>query len=148
MLPESLVTDVIAHALRGGASFAKLYVERGKRRALRVLDSAVKEATSGLEYGAGVRLFYGTEVAYAYTNDLTPAALLEVTDTLVRVKGASGRVDTRGRRQLGRHVGGRPPGPDAPLRERDRPGQRHRADRHGVGRLERGPRAVRPVPSA
>ncbi|HET6947281.1 MAG TPA: TldD/PmbA family protein [bacterium] len=97
MLPESLVADVIAHALRGGASFAELYVERWKRRALRVLNGEVKEATSGLEYGAGVRLFYGTEVAYAYTNDLTPAALLEVTDNLVRVKGATGRVDSRGR---------------------------------------------------
>lgn len=96
MLPDALVSDVIAHALRGGASFAELYVERWKRRALRVLDGEVKEATSGVEYGAGVRLFYGTEVAYAYTNDLTPQALLEVTDNLVRVKGGAGRVDAKG----------------------------------------------------
>ena len=97
MLAEPLVSDVLAHAVRGGASFAEVYVERWKRRHLRVLNNDVKEATSGLEYGAGVRLFYGTEVAYAYTNDLTPEGLIEVTDNLVRVKGQAGRVDTKGR---------------------------------------------------
>lgn len=97
MLAESLVADVIARALRGGASFAELYVERWKRRALRVLNGEVKEATSGLEYGAGIRLFYGTEVAYAYTNDLTVEGLLEATDTLVRARGQAGQVDRRGR---------------------------------------------------
>lgn len=97
MLAETLVSDVLAHAVRGGASFAEIYVERWKRRQLRVLNSDVKEATSGLEYGAGVRLFYGTEVAYAYTNDLTPEGLIEVTDNLVRVKGQVGKVDAKGR---------------------------------------------------
>lgn len=97
MLPDTLVSDVIARAVRSGASFAELYVERWKRRSLRVLNRDVKEATSGLEYGAGVRLFYGTEVAYAYTNDLTPEGLIEVTDNLVRVKGQAGKVDARGR---------------------------------------------------
>jgi len=97
MLAETLVSDVLARAVRGGASFAEVYVERWKRRQLRVLNNDVKEATSGLENGAGVRLFYGTEVAYAYTNDLTPEGLLEVTDNLVRVKGQAGKVDPKGR---------------------------------------------------
>jgi TldD protein len=97
MLPEPLVADVIARALRGGATFAELYVERWRRRALRVLDRAVKEATSGLEFGAGVRLFFGEDVAYAYTNDLTPQSLLDVTGTLLRARGDRGRVDERGR---------------------------------------------------
>jgi TldD protein len=97
MLSEALVTDVITHAVRGGASFAEIYVERWRRRALRVLDGGVKEATSGLEFGAGIRLFFGTDVAYAYTNDLTPQSLLDVTNTLLRARGEAGRVDERGR---------------------------------------------------
>lgn len=97
MLAESLVADVLTHARNGGASFAELYVERWKRRLMRMLDGEVKEAISGLEYGAGLRLFYGTDVAYAYTNDLTPQGLLEITDNLVRVRGRSGRVDAQGR---------------------------------------------------
>ncbi|MDQ7843498.1 MAG: TldD/PmbA family protein [Armatimonadota bacterium] len=96
MLAEALVADVLARARRGGASFAELYVERWKRRALRVLNGEVKEATSGREYGAGLRLFYGTEVAYAYTNDLTPQGLHDAVEYLVRAKGTAGRVDHRG----------------------------------------------------
>ena len=97
MLPEPLVADVITRAMRGGATFAEIYVERWRRRALRVLDGDVKEATSGLEYGAGIRLFFGEDVAYGYTNDLTPRSLLDATETLLRARGAAGRVDDRGR---------------------------------------------------
>ena len=96
MLDQALVGDVLRRARQGGADFAELYVERWRRRAMRVLSGEVKEATSGLEYGAGLRLFYGTEVAYAYTNDLSPASLLEVADTLVRLKGSAGQVDAQG----------------------------------------------------
>ncbi len=91
MLDQALVGDVLRQARQGGADFAELYVERWRRRAMRVLSGEVKEATSGLEYGAGLRLFYGTEVVYAYTNDLSPASLLEVAETLVRLKGRAGQ---------------------------------------------------------
>jgi len=97
MLPEPLAGDVITRAMRGGATFAEIYVERWRRRALRVLDGSVKEATSGLEFGAGIRLFFGEDVAYAYTNDLTARSLFEATDTLLRARGGAGRVDDRGR---------------------------------------------------
>ena len=96
MLDQALVGDVLRRARQGGADFAELYVERWRRRAMRVLSGEVKEATGGLEYGAGLRLFYGTEVVYAYTNDLSPASLLEVADTLVRLKGSAGQVDAQG----------------------------------------------------
>lgn len=96
MLDQALVGDVLRLARQGGADFAELYVERWRRRALRVLSGEVKEATSGIEYGAGLRLFYGTEVVYAYTNDLSPQSLLELTDTLVKLKGQAGQVDQRG----------------------------------------------------
>src|SRR3990170_5104165 len=97
MLSEALVADVLAHAVRGGATFAEIYAERWRRRALRVLDGDVKEATSGLEFGAGIRLFFGADVAYAYTNDLTPQNLLDVTGTLLRARGDASRVDEHGR---------------------------------------------------
>ncbi len=96
MLQPELVSKLLTTARRYGADFAEVYVERWRRRHLRVLNHEVKEALSGLEYGAGVRLFFGTEVVYAYTNDLSEANLLEVTETLARLKGEKGRVDARG----------------------------------------------------
>ncbi|WP_027894068.1 TldD/PmbA family protein [Calidithermus chliarophilus] len=128
MLSETLVSDVLRRARLGGADFAELYVERWKRRNLRMLSGEVKEATSGLEYGAGLRLFYGTEVVYAYTNDLSPESLLEVTETLVKLKGQAGQVDSRGeggldfRKQAARGLHA----PEVPLSARDR---RYRVER-------------------
>ncbi|HHO57798.1 MAG TPA: TldD/PmbA family protein, partial [Oceanithermus profundus] len=70
MLNESTAERLIAHALARGADFAEVYAERTKSRNLRLLDLEVQEATSGIERGAGIRLFFGTQVVYAYTNDL------------------------------------------------------------------------------
>ncbi len=96
MLPSTLVENVLHRARRGGADFAELYVERWRRRQLRVIDREVNEATSGIEFGAGLRLFYGTDVVYAYTNDLNEAALTELADTLARLRGEGGEVDASG----------------------------------------------------
>jgi len=97
LLDESLVRDIIAQSRAAGADFAELYVERLKRRSIRVLNGEAKEATSGLEYGAGIRLFYGTEIAYGYTNDLTSEGLHELTATLTAARGQIGQVDVKGR---------------------------------------------------
>ncbi len=96
MLDTETVESALATARSHGADFAELYLERWHRRALRVIDREVKEATSGIQYGAGLRLLYGTDVVYAYTNDLDRKALVELADTLARLKGRAGSVDTRG----------------------------------------------------
>lgn len=97
MLDETLVRDILAQARAAGADLAELYVERWKRRAVRVLNGETKEATSGLEYGAGIRLFYGTEIAYGYTNDLTSEGLRDVVAHLTSARGKVGHVDVKGR---------------------------------------------------
>ncbi len=96
MLQPELVEAVLRRALQGGADFAEVYAERSKRRRMTVRSGKLEEAISGLDYGAGIRLFFGTEVVYAYTNDLTQEGLLEALETLLRAKGALGRVDARG----------------------------------------------------
>ena len=94
MLNKDLVYDVLQTAKSGGADFAELYVERVKNRAMRTVNREVKEATSNISYGAGLRLFYGTDVLYAYGNDLTREALIELTQTLIKLK--KGQVDAQG----------------------------------------------------
>jgi TldD protein len=97
MLQEALAAEILRLARRGSADFAELYVERWRRRMMRILNGTVKEATSGIEYGAGLRLFYGPEIVYAYTNDLSPEGLKELTQTLIRLREQAGRVDPAGR---------------------------------------------------
>ena len=96
MIDTKTAESVLATARSHGADFAELYLERWHRRALRIIDREVKEATSGIQYGAGLRLLYGTDVVYAYTNDLDRKSLVELADTLARLKGGAGSVDTRG----------------------------------------------------
>lgn len=97
MLNSDTVSSILTRSRAHGADFAELYVERWRRRHLRLVDGDVKDATSGIEYGAGLRLFYGSDVVYAYSNDLSEGALGELADTLAKLRGAAGRVDTQGR---------------------------------------------------
>lgn len=111
MLSQEIVSKVLRTALPG-ADFAELYVERWRKRSLKLTGGALDEASSSLEYGAGLRLFYGTDVVYAYTNDLGEASLVELAETLRRLKGSEGQVDAAGRggldfrrvRARGRHA--------------------------------------------
>ncbi len=140
MLNESTAEKLLQRARAHGADFAEIYVERWKNRSLRLLDLAVQEATSGINYGAGVRLFFGTQVVYAYTNDLSEANLLEVTETLARLKGGGGQVDAKGAGGLdfrkstarGLHA------PQTPLEARDK--------RWRIERLAEADRAARAGP--
>lgn len=65
MLKEDVAAKVLQRARALGADFAEIYVERVRKRNLRLLNGDLKEASSGLDLGAGVRLFFGTQVVYA-----------------------------------------------------------------------------------
>jgi TldD protein len=98
MITPSTAETVLTTARRGGADFAELYVERWRRRSLRTIDAKVEEANSAIEYGGGLRLFFGTDVVYAFTNDLGDASLGALVETLLRLRGGEdGRVDAAGR---------------------------------------------------
>ncbi|KHG65019.1 hypothetical protein QT17_09045 [Thermus sp. 2.9] len=116
MLPTEAVEAVLRRALQAGADFAEVYAERSLKRRMRVRSARLEEAISGLDYGAGIRLFFGPQVVYVYTNHLTREGLLEALETLLRARGALGRVDERGQGGLdfrkrtpqGLHAGANP----------------------------------------
>lgn len=88
---------LLTRARAAGADFAEIYVERWRRRQLRTVDARVAEAASGIQLGAGIRLFFGTDVIYGYTNSLEEEALTELLDSLAQVRqGEAGRPDRTG----------------------------------------------------
>lgn len=98
MLSTDSYLTLLAQGRNAGADFTEIYVERWRRRTLRTIDGKVEEATSGIQLGAGVRLFFGEDVIYGYTNDLCDAALGELLASLAGLKGeAAGRPDASGR---------------------------------------------------
>lgn len=77
MLEDGVIKRVLTEALKSGGDLAELYVEDRRSTALRLDDSRIEDVTSGVDIGAGVRVIAGDRSSYAFTNVLTPHALLE-----------------------------------------------------------------------
>jgi TldD protein len=97
MLNREIVSKVLQTAKAGGADWAELFMEDTITSSLRTLNGTLKDATGGNEYGAGIRVLYGTKVVYAYTNDCSESGLLEIAESIARAHGSSGLTDTAGR---------------------------------------------------
>ncbi len=98
MLDTNTLSVLLARGRSAGADFAEVYAERTRRRVLRAVNGDVEEATSVVQRGAGIRLFFGQDVLYGYTNDLSDEGLTEVLDSLIAVRSnGAGRPDAGGR---------------------------------------------------
>ncbi|MFQ5615214.1 MAG: TldD/PmbA family protein, partial [Anaerolineales bacterium] len=64
-------------ALENGGDLAEVYLENRETLSMNLDDGRLESATRGDDIGGGVRVFYGTTAAYAYTDDLSEPALLE-----------------------------------------------------------------------
>ena len=67
---------VLAATLSGGREFADIFIENTRISSMVLQDGAVSQAQQVCLYGAGIRGVQGTETGYAYTMDLSEAALL------------------------------------------------------------------------
>jgi TldD protein len=92
-LDDDDVRAVLVEALRSGGDFAEIYAETRRGRSLRLDDRKVEDLSSGLDRGAGVRVLRGQQSAYAYTNVLTRASLLDAAK--VAAAGVSGSASVR-----------------------------------------------------
>lgn len=77
MIPKQTVQKVLQAAVDQGADFAELYYENTQKNSLQYRDGKVETVLSGLDAGAGLRVFAGTNSAYAYTCDISPRALMD-----------------------------------------------------------------------
>jgi TldD protein len=80
---------VLKKALSGGGEFADIFIERNTPLSIVCEDGRIEKVLSGVDWGAGVRLIVGLRTAYAYTNEVTTASLLELADA-VRQAAAAG----------------------------------------------------------
>ncbi|MBV7296448.1 TldD/PmbA family protein [Enterovibrio paralichthyis] len=82
MLNPNTAKAVIDHALFLGADFAELFVERHHSGSVEVLSGDVDKVNSGIDFGIGIRLFFGHKVLYGYTNSQDEEKLKQVTSLL------------------------------------------------------------------
>ena len=78
MLKKTAVENILAAALESGADFAEIYAERTKRSSIAMVNGKVETALGGMDYGAGVRLFFGNQAIYGFTNDLSEESLIRI----------------------------------------------------------------------
>jgi TldD protein len=82
VITKEIAFSVIDHALSKGASFCDLFVEKLRRSNIQLLDSKVESIYSGIEFGIGVRLLFGTKVLYGYSNSAQKEDLLNIVELL------------------------------------------------------------------
>ena len=85
LIPKTVLWNVIQEGLSEGADFCELYVEENLS-SLMELKSSRTEYVSGKDLGVGIRLFYGDQELYTYSNSLEEKSLLQSLKTLTKVR--------------------------------------------------------------
>ena len=89
-ITDPLIRDLLGTALRRGADDADLYFEHLHAHSVALSDGKVNRASTSVDLGMGVRAVSGDSVGYAYTEDLSPAALRRAAEIAAEI-AAGGR---------------------------------------------------------
>ena len=82
MLDSRVARSVLDDAIALGADFAEVFVERNQVSNIATLSSQVRDIASGIDFGIGVRLVYGTKVLYGFTNRTEAGELRRIVSEL------------------------------------------------------------------
>lgn len=77
MLDKDLMVKVLKKALEYGGDFAEIFFEDKVTNNIVTERGIVEKVRTQFDLGAGIRVIYKGKVSYAYTDDLSPAALFE-----------------------------------------------------------------------
>ncbi|BEV67449.1 TldD/PmbA family protein [Bdellovibrio bacteriovorus] len=87
IIQPHILSKALDAALSTGADFADIFVEDTYSSQLTVLNSKADQAIVGQLYGAGIRLFFGHEIVYVTTNDLSEAGLVKAALNAAQSRG-------------------------------------------------------------
>jgi TldD protein len=82
LIPPDILTTMLKRALSKGGDYADVFVERRGGLSIYLENDRIEKISSGVDSGVGVRVIHGDRTAYAYTNDLSPASLFEVSESV------------------------------------------------------------------
>lgn len=87
IVQPNILTKALDAALSTGADFADIFLEDTYSSQLSVLNAKPEQAIVGQLYGAGIRLFFGHEIVYVTTNDLSEAGLVKAALNAAQSRG-------------------------------------------------------------
>lgn len=82
LLSTNVSQDVIAQGMSLGADFVDVFIERTHSENMVYKNSRVEDSQSGTIFGVGIRLIYGQQALYGYTNSVEREELLRITKLL------------------------------------------------------------------
>ncbi|MFS4460964.1 TldD/PmbA family protein [Bdellovibrio sp. HCB2-146] len=92
IIQPHILSKAIDAALSTGADFADIFVEETYSSVLTSLNAKPENAVVGTLYGAGIRLFFGHEIVYVTTNDLSEAGMVKAALQAARSKGDASKI--------------------------------------------------------
>jgi TldD protein len=82
LLKSTIANDVIFEGLAQGADFVDVFIERTHNDSMVFKNSRAEDIQSGTIFGVGIRLIYGEQALYGYTNSIDREELLRITKLL------------------------------------------------------------------
>ncbi|MBV9271219.1 MAG: metalloprotease TldD [Candidatus Eremiobacteraeota bacterium] len=92
MLEKNIFERLLAKALERGGDYADVFWERRSVTSFRLQSGRIHESTLNVTAGVGVRVILGESAGYAYSDDLSPEALLRAAQiaSLIARSGKNG----------------------------------------------------------
>jgi len=84
-----LLQKVIATALEKGADYADLFFEHTLNNTSALEDGKVNSAYSNIAFGVGIRVLKGDQTGFAYSENVTPEAMLKAAKTAANIANSS-----------------------------------------------------------
>lgn len=78
MIKDYDLSKILKTCLRHGGDFAEIFFEKSDSTSIHCEDKAIEKTLCGIDQGVALRVLYGGETAYAYTNDISENSLLEL----------------------------------------------------------------------
>jgi TldD protein len=94
-LDESALQRALASIFEHEADFADLYFQYVRSESFSLEEGIVKSGSFDIEQGVGVRAVSGEKTAFAYSDDLSEAALFEAAATARAIARTAGTASTR-----------------------------------------------------
>ena len=91
-----LLRKVIGAAMSKGGDYADLYFEHTTSNYSNLQDGSVNQASSNVGYGVGIRVLKGDQTGFAYTENITPDAMLNAANTAASIADGTGKQVTAG----------------------------------------------------
>ena len=82
LLKANLAESIINKALAQGADFCDIFIERKQQLTFKQSSNKLDSINTGIDFGLGIRLLYGSEVYYGTASSLDESELLKIVESL------------------------------------------------------------------